>query len=153
NRPEFSTVMELGVAPAPTENGDPATAVRVPSDPIAKEATVACAELATNRKSPLGEIAMELGFEAGVIAKVPIAFRLPLPGSTVKALILLEPWLATYKNGAVGDMATATGLVPTLKMLMGFTGEITLVLTGTESSPLPLLITSCVTSLPAKSAT
>jgi len=66
---------------------------------------------------------------------------------------LLDPWLATKRNGAVGDICSEIGPVPAGKMFGGLTVTTMLVLTGTERLPLLLLMSSSVTSLPAKSAT
>src|SRR5215813_181426 len=75
---------------------------------------------------------------------VASAVRLPLPGSTVKLVMLPSLWLATYKNGSLGDMAKVMGPAPVLKMLRGFTGCTMLLLTGTERLPLLLLMSSKV---------
>ncbi len=55
-----STATAFGAEPAPMETGAPAR-VSFPSLPIASTATVPSAALATNRKSPLGEMAIALG--------------------------------------------------------------------------------------------
>src|SRR5215475_2561373 len=116
---------------------------------MVRTATVPCAGLATNRKSPFGEMATAFGFTtrggAGgegccTTAVVASAVRLPLPGSTVKLLMVPAPWLATYRNGSLGDMATSLGPTPVLKMLGGFTVCTMLLLTGTERLPLLLLM-------------
>src|ERR1700704_4021085 len=119
----------------------PPASVKTPLLPMANDANVPCVAFTTNRKSPLGEMAMELGFDAGEIKNgdpdtVP---KLPVPGSTVKAVMLPEPWFAVNRKGAVGDMAIAIGPVPAGKTLGGFDGTTMLVLTGTERLPLLLL--------------
>src|SRR5580765_748013 len=139
--------------------GAPAN-VRSPLLPIENTVTVPSAGLAVNRRSPFGETAIACGWKTGGGAgaggegggKVPIVPRLPLPGSTVKAVMSPDVWLATYRNGAVGDMAMEIGPVPVLKILGGFTGTTTLLLTGTERLPLLLLMSSKVTSLPENAA-
>src|SRR5262249_5126778 len=123
--------------------------------------TVACGGLATNRKSRLGEMASDFGLVTGggagagggcTTGVVASAVRLPLPGSTVKLVMLPSLWLATYRNGSRGDMAKALGPAPVLKMLGGFTGCTMLLLTGTERLPLLLLMSSKVRLSPEKSA-
>src|SRR5258708_17036208 len=84
-----------------------------------KTPTLPSAGSATNRRSPLGEIAMERGWDPTAITKGdPLtAPKLPFLGSMVKAEMSPDPWLATYKNGAAGEMAMAIGPVPVFKMV------------------------------------
>src|ERR1041385_1837228 len=129
---------------------------------MVRTAIVPCVGLATNRRSPLGETAIEFGLLTGgggaggggaaTTSVSAFGVRLPEPGSTVYELMSPEIWLATNKNGPVGDMATETGPLPVGKIFGGFTGTTMLVVTGTERLPLLLLMSSWVTSLPEKSA-
>src|SRR5262245_25837584 len=140
------------------EKGEPGAYPNAPLSSTVRTATLPCAGFATKRKLPLGEITIDPGLAAaggaGGVATTGNAgtsrFRLPLPGSTVNEVIVPAVWFATKRNEPTGDMTTAIGPAPVLNILIGFTGTTTLLLTGTESWPLPELISSRVRLSPAK---
>src|SRR5215470_7898690 len=131
--------------PEAARDGD----VSFPSEPTVKTLIVPRLAFATYRRFPFGEIAMEVGLIPAANGELGTAPRLPFLGSTVKAEISDEPWLATNRNGALGEAAMEIGPVPVLKMLDGVGGGMGLVVTGTESCPLPRFTLSRVTLLPA----
>src|SRR5258708_11362182 len=152
-RPEASVATKFGVAPAPPTVTGGATAVRTPFASMAKTPTLPSTGSAVNRKSPFGEMAIEVGWAPTAMLSAGCTEpRPPAPGSITYAEMSPEVWLATYRKGPAGEATIAIGPLPAGKMLGGFSGTTILVLTGTVSSPLLLLISSTLIFFPPKLA-
>ena len=123
----------VAVAPAPRENGEPASSVNAPLDAIEKAEMVPDEPLETYKKPAVGETARNCGFgamrDANAKGDPETGVNRPRAGSMLKTEIEAgtagdaDPWLSRNKNWPPELMPTPIGFEHTAGLTQAGVGD------------------------------